>query len=123
MEQLDPKLVDLLFVALGAGAVLIWNFVIGLLKRLPNYDEIEQMTQRMVEAAQQMAQLSNEEKYNYVVEQLSAWLKTKGWDISPELIHIFVESAVRLLRREEKKLGVAVLLDGLSEDEEEDAPF
>jgi len=99
--ELDAGLIDLLFVVGGAALALIGNWLWGLAKARPDYDEIEAMTKRMVEAAQQMWHLDNEEKYEFVTDKLSDWLKTKGWNISPDLINVFIESAVRLLRREE----------------------
>lgn len=116
--ELDTGLIDLLYVASGAAIALVMTYIWGLFKARPDYDEIEQMTRRMVEAAQQMWELSNEEKYAYVSDTLSKWLKMKGWDISPELIQVFIESAVRLLRREEKVMGID--LENFPEDEEID---
>lgn len=104
--NVDSGLIELLYVAGGAAFAFLASFVFELLKRRPDYDEIEKMTTRMVEAAQQMWELTNEEKYVYVTQALSKWLKAKGWDISPELIQVFIESSVRLLRREEKLIGV-----------------
>jgi hypothetical protein len=116
---MDSTLIDLLFGVGGAViAFLVGAGILGLKKR-PDYDKIEFIVTKLVEAAQQMSRLSNEEKYDYVVAHLSAWLKSQGWNISPDLIEVFIESAVRLLRREEKSLGVSDLLDGSVDDEEE----